>query len=614
MIVIRLTCSSCKAQMKLSGTGKPVRSVKCPRCRNPIPVPDPDEVEQDVEIVEEDVFDDFEIVEDEDERPAAKKPSAKPSAPKRPQAPPRKSAPAAEEEDFEVVEEEEEPEVVVVEDSGERPAAKKPRPQTGKQQSAPARKSKQPPKEEEPEEEVEVLEDSGDRPPPKKKPARRAADEEQDEPPHRKSKRDRDEEDEEDEEEERPARRGKGRARPKEKSGQPVLLWAGLAGGGVLLIGGVVLAVVLMRSDKGDGQAAQGGPGGPNPGGPRFGGASRLPRPPSLVKRAEINTGLPGRVFIDANRVEHSGGISWIALSGDGKIAAVSRSIAPKNIRVFDVVNNKPLATFSRGREGDEDQEAPLIALSPDGTRLALEGGINSTLALHDTRTGELVRELKAQEKGGLKLNLSLVEFRFSPKGDAVYGVSSGGDVVGWNSTSGDLLFHRDKSMEGGILHLRVSPDGNKLATSGRDLRTIAIHDSRSGDKLQALTIGQEDGLESFALSADGSVIGAVMAGSKGKAFLWELPSGKHLLTAGASTGRHIGDSFFLKDPKTLYYFDRTGSEGRILYWNADAGDEQGTWSDEPLKGIKAVATTPDRSVLAIFNAEGVLTLYDVQG
>jgi hypothetical protein len=123
------------------------------------------------------------------------------------------------------------------------------------------------------EEDFEVAEEEGEPPTPKKgraeegvgrveakkRPAPRTQDEEEERP----RKPNRSDEDEEEPDEppvkDRSVRERKGRRQKEVKQGAPALLWVGLAGGLVLLAGGVTLAIVLLRPGKGGGQPAGGG-------------------------------------------------------------------------------------------------------------------------------------------------------------------------------------------------------------------------------------------------------------------------------------------------------------------------------------------------------------------
>lgn len=148
-----------------------------------------------------------------------------------------------------------------------------------------------------------------------------------------------------------------------------------------------------------------------------------------------------------------------------------------------------------------------------------------------------------------------------------------------------------------------------------RDLTTLKIVDVSSGATTQTLRAGKGSPLEAVALSPDSKVIGAVSVGSPGKTFFWDIATGNQLLTAQANTPwNSTSTNFFVRDPQTMFFFDRTGHTRRIVYWNVAAGDVQGEWAEPSLLDIKAVATTPDGAVLAVYTADGMLTLYDVSG
>ena len=117
------------------------------------------------------------------------------------------------------------------------------------------------------------------------------------------------------------------------------------------------------------------------------------------------------------------------------------------------------------------------IAYSPDGTRLAVAGGIG--IWLYDTQTGEALDLLTG--------HTSLVySVSFSPDGQSLASGSRNGTVRIWDVNTGRQLRTLTEHTSY-VFSVSFSPDGQTLASGNGD-KTVRIWDVNTGSHLRTLT------------------------------------------------------------------------------------------------------------------------------
>jgi len=242
----------------------------------------------------------------------------------------------------------------------------------------------------------------------------------------------------------------------------------------------------------------------------------------------------------------HEGGATSVAFSPDGKALFCGQGHG--GARVWDAkagrllqtvrVDGAPAEAFARSREGHRDRLMNAIGLTRDGTALATcASSINSEFVdpvrIWDPQTGELRREFAAENIHGRPM--------------------------------------------------AVSPDGTILATGGKSVR---LWDSRTGKKLREL-FGHLKRTQAIAFSADGRVL--VAGGSYGTTNVWEVATGRHMVTLIAFQERRGGsvrDDWLAYHPDGFYH----GSPDidRLVAWRV--GEE---WKTPAALG--AELRSPDR-------------------
>jgi WD40 repeat protein len=298
-----------------------------------------------------------------------------------------------------------------------------------------------------------------------------------------------------------------------------------------------------------------------------------------------------------------------VAVSSDGRQAAAGVGIAggKGGVRVWDVQSGA--AVWSTN---DLAAEALSVAFAPDGASLAV-GSADGRVVVLDSKTGRVARTLAGHEGGATSVT-------FAPDGKTlICGEGHGGARV-WDARTGTLARmcrvdgsraeaysearrgHSDRLMnsigltrDGAVLAtcgssindeftdparlwdprtsseedssssrlkrefkaenihgrpMALSPDGTILATGGKSVR---LWDVRTGTKLREL-LGHLKRTQSIAFSTDGRLV--VAGGSYGTTNVWEVATGRHMVTLFAFLERHRGadrDDWLAYHPEGFY-------------------------------------------------------------
>jgi WD40 repeat protein len=234
----------------------------------------------------------------------------------------------------------------------------------------------------------------------------------------------------------------------------------------------------------------------------------------------DAKTGRVARTLAD-----HEGGVTSVTFSPDGKTLYCGQGYG--GARVWETQTGRLLRTcraagsqaeaFVRSRRERPDRLMNSIGLTQDGTALAtcassINGEFTDPVRIWNPQTGELKREFAAENIHGRPMALS--------------------------------------------------PDGSILATGGKG---VTLWDARTGKKLREL-FGHLKRTQSIVFSADGRQV--VAGGSYGTTNVWEVATGRHMVTLFAFLGRPgeaIQDEWLAYHPDGFYH----GSPGidRLLAW-----------------------------------------------
>jgi WD40 repeat protein len=220
-----------------------------------------------------------------------------------------------------------------------------------------------------------------------------------------------------------------------------------------------------------------------------------------------------------------------IAFSPDGKTFAAG-SWGDNLIRLWDVATWKETTKAS---SGPPESWVGSIAIAPDGKTLAVGTG-GGVIHLLDPETGSEKKRLS----GSSAQVMSLV---FTADGQEL-AAGCGDNVVRlWDVATGEA--HTIHGHEKAVFPVALSPDGNRLASSGFD-GTTRIVDAREGK----LTRKIEESSESLASSPDGKTLAC---GKSGRVVLCDFATGDEVRSlAMPGTGERICGLAFSRDGKLV--------------------------------------------------------------
>jgi WD40 repeat protein/serine/threonine protein kinase len=281
-----------------------------------------------------------------------------------------------------------------------------------------------------------------------------------------------------------------------------------------------------------------------------------------------------------------------IALSPDGTRLAVGGPTADGNVRVYDLATGRVLHTLM----GDV-RVISLAFSSPDGRRLA-SAGHDRIIRLWDTTTGQEVLNLRGHlDQVGRVL--------FSPDGQRLASASADGTVRVWdaspfdpNGAPGTRTLGGD---DGEFFGVAFSPDGRLLASASAD-RSVKLWDVQTG---QAVTFpGHTGAVLCVAFSPDGR---RLLSGSMDRTVrLWDVQTGKVLLNL-ADFELMVRSVAFSPDGDAF----ATGAHQRLQLWDARTGQQRFSQPVDP-EFVSWVSFSRDGKYVAAVGHTGTARVWDV--
>jgi WD40 repeat protein/serine/threonine protein kinase len=203
-----------------------------------------------------------------------------------------------------------------------------------------------------------------------------------------------------------------------------------------------------------------------------------------------------------------------VAFHPDGTHLAVS--CGDRQVRLWDLATGKVVFTCP-GHGGPHYGLAYGVAFSPDGRRLAVgsEGAVN----LWDWQGGQRLHRLPghAPQQG--------ISVAFSPGGHLLASGSWNGDVLLWNSQTGERLYVLSRHRHP-VSALAFSPDGRRLVSACFD-RRLMVWDVATGERLNTFR------------GNDGLVLGVAFIGQEGSR-LATVGEDRTLRVLETATGREV--------------------------------------------------------------------------
>ncbi len=234
------------------------------------------------------------------------------------------------------------------------------------------------------------------------------------------------------------------------------------------------------------------------------------------------------------------------------------------------------------------------IAYSVDGSHLAVAGSIG--VWLYDARTGKELALLTGHTSEVLSVS-------FSPDGNTLASAGRDSTIRLWDVSTGRHL----QTLTGHTSYVNsvsFSPDGNTLASAGRD-KIIRLWDPHTGKHKQTPT-GHLGWVRSVSFSPDGNTIAS---GNDRGICLWDAHTGKHQQTLEGYTDFVVESVSFSPDGKTMVSVDASLHRGAtVRLWDVNTGVNLRILTESPV----SVSFSPDGETLASGSEDGTIRLWDV--
>jgi WD40 repeat protein len=299
------------------------------------------------------------------------------------------------------------------------------------------------------------------------------------------------------------------------------------------------------------------------------------------------------------------GGMVLASADGDGTVRLWNTTTG-QPVGAAMLANTQNNAS-TQNRVGTQNS---VVALSPDGTRLASGGGAG---ALHLLR---MVTGLPAGAPITTGTQDGVRAMAFSPDNTLLASADDDGTVRLWQPLDGrPTAFPFTPSGTGAVVvALGFSPDGKQLTTVGAN-GVVQLWEARGSVSVSVPYSGTSSprtGVAAVAFSPDRRLL--AIAGTDGVVRLWN-PLTRHLIGVpfpiGSGASRGVAALAFSPDEKLLAI---AGTDGVVRLRNPVTGEPGGVpirAGTGPRNRVDAMAFNPDGQVLATASADGAVRLWN---
>ncbi|KDN47243.1 hypothetical protein RSAG8_03722, partial [Rhizoctonia solani AG-8 WAC10335] len=243
----------------------------------------------------------------------------------------------------------------------------------------------------------------------------------------------------------------------------------------------------------------------------------------STIRMWDAQTGQPIRSPIK----EHNGRVKSVGFLHNGaRITSVSDT---GTICMWDAQNGDLANTFCPIETVEEPNpffpEYWPVAFSPDGSRIAVGTSVGNIHICEDQKKSLLLTRHRA----------SVTSIAFSPDQRFIFSGSQCGELMMWDSHTGDPLPISFAGHETVVYSVDVAPNGSRIASGSRDT-FIRVWDAQNGELVGDSLQGHNDAIYSVSFSPCGTYI---VSGSQDRTVrLWDVASGQSVVVFQGHTDR----------------------------------------------------------------------------
>jgi WD40 repeat protein len=289
----------------------------------------------------------------------------------------------------------------------------------------------------------------------------------------------------------------------------------------------------------------------------------------------------------------HSGAISDMAFTPDGKILISVGGMDKDNIKLWNAENGALIKTVNYG------SIANAVAISPDGKEFVV-GGV-AQLEVFDLASGEMAMKI------GGRFRSSADDVLYTPDGKFIISAHMG-TVTIWNALNGKTI-REIKADENKVEALAISPDGKSLATANWD-KAVHLWNIGTGQEIKKF-VGHKHWVTSVVFSDDGKLLASGDQDTKIK--VWDV-------TTGAQVQELDDEEIIGTSIKALVFAPKSqvGENTTVIGVNLSAmiflDVAKGRWRE--IRGqsiISSLVLSPDRNLMVIGTQDKAITIADLR-